>query len=249
VGHDDAWITAIGQLAREQATADRAQAAAGEVPAERASDAAYAAALAIPLDEAAQERIVASLLAGPAPRRAASRRVSRGVWTAGLIAAAAAIAVAVFAPRSSEPVAQLGPLPTYALTVHGDLQATRSGASRPGVSPLRIRDDTELELVLRPSTRTPEGIEVSVLWHAPDGWIELPWDRERSDSGVFRVHGNAVALRTDGAPSRGGELALMVCRPGSCERGRAALVASSAHDGYGWQVFRLPYVFDSSAQP
>lgn len=244
---DEAWLAALGDVAREQARNDGAEGVgdkqgtgSGVLPSEARR--AFSHAVHQPLSAESKARIAQSLQRPQPERTGRVVRPRRWLLPAGAMAAAAAALLVLLPGRGASPVQEL---PQYTLAVHGGRQDTRGEAAQ---LPLRLRSGRPLELLLRPGTRHAGQVELRAVLHSGDAQRELTLPFERSESGALRVHGNAGTLLS-GANAARGTLALAVCEGEGCVLAQNALAKAAESRGSGWQVWVLPFVWEGSSSP
>jgi len=123
----------------------------------------------------------------PASPSARRRHISRRAFLVGVpgIALAAAIALAIWVPRS-DPT-----LPVYTASVHGGARTQRGGNTTDG----RFRADDRVELRLRPSTETTVPVHAALFRARGDGVSErVSQPIEVASSGAVRISARASEL-------------------------------------------------------
>lgn len=256
--YDKAWLSALGDVAREQARGVHAEPASVE-PGEQVTGIrvspklggtavdtvshdtlAFSQAVHEPLGAEARARIAQSLQPTgkvvQLPRRPS--RVGRWVAGAGVLAAAALALVVL-----RNPTPQGAELPLYELTHRGGAQQQRGDAAE---EVLRLGPGRSLELILRPSTRFAGLTELHGLVVQGEDARAVTLQTERSASGVLRVRGEARHLLGP-ATTRAGSLALALCVPEQCETAREVARGGQDRAGNGWQVWTLPFTWDANS--
>jgi hypothetical protein len=270
LAEDDRALSTLGRRARDHIDArPRAWEAVAcserseqEVAAERlaAGDAPEAVELARelfrPPDEAEHAAIVDALLAQQATRREAPPVVSiptetaandsRRTWLVGVVALAAAIALAWWlvpgSPVEPEPpVLAMAPIPVYELLeTDGGLAAMRSRPVEPGAV-LQYRSDTKLEWSVRPRVAAEGEIGARVFAFGEGKAMEVATDGllEVHTSGAVRVAGQVASL---GLTRGAWTIAIVVGRPAALPNDPAAVRDSEGSET--WVVRRLRIVVE-----
>lgn len=228
----DRILEELGELERE-----RQAELADEVPARALSDAFKARLVASALAASASPASTSPPSTSPAPSLSKPRAIRSRPWMSrtvvGLAAIAAAVLVAVLAPRSPSS------LPRYELTVTGGERAQRSGMATSDAKELRLAEGGAVLLELRPDEPVEAAIALQAYLYAENKLIAWDAATDVSPEGAARVE-----LRVNSALASSmhndAELVVVLARrddPPATKTIEAQLRAGGERSG-AWTLFR-----------